>query len=65
MAETREMAANTTKFKSDGPAKLNCFPEKSGVVVVVVKAGVESFWNSQNKEGVNWVVRTRREWDGW
>lgn len=43
MAETREMAANTTKFKSDGPAKLNCFPEKSGVVVVVVKAGVESF----------------------
>lgn len=32
MAETREMAANTTKFKSDGFAKLNCSLEKLGIV---------------------------------
>lgn len=32
MAETREMAMNTTEFKSDDLAKLNCSLEKSGVM---------------------------------
>lgn len=55
MAETREMAANTTKFKSDGSAKLNCSPEKSNVVVVVVRAV------GGREERVSEAVRTRRE----
>lgn len=48
MAETREMAAKTTKFKSDGFAKLNCSLEKLGVV-----GGLG--WS------VSEVVRTTRE----